>query len=166
MTDQIKLDVELMKKDVTSLAKICEKMDGTIDRMQQVAVDISRIVSLQEQKHEMQDKINDEVEKKIDSGLIDTNRETENIYKKIEQVESNLSVKIDAVSHERKIGYSKLSNKIENTESKILEEISTLKENMSKRIYEIDMWRYTVMGAIVLGSFLITKFLDLAKIFR
>lgn len=166
MTDQNKLDIELMKKDVNSLTKICEKMDETIDRMQQVAVDISRIVSLQEQKHEMQDRTNADLEKKIDVGQDNAKRETTDIYRKIEQVESNLSEKIETVSHERKVGYGKLTNRIDDSETKILAEISALKENMSKRIYEIDMWRYMVMGGIVLGSFLVTKFLDLSKIFR
>lgn len=166
MTDQNKLDIELIKKDVNSLTKICEKMDGTIDRMQKVAVDISRIVSLQEQKHAMQDRTNADLEKKIDAGQDSAIRETDAIYKKIEQVESNLSDKIETVSHERKVGYGKLTNRIEDSEAKILAELSTLKENMSKKIYEIDLWRYMVMGAMVLGSFLITKFIDVAKLFR
>lgn len=166
MTDQHTLEIELIKKDVNSLTKICEKMDGTIDKMQQVAMDFSRIVSLQEQKHEMQDKINVELEKKIDVGLDTMRQETADIYKKIEQVESNLSEKIEKVSHERKIGYGKMSDKMENSENKILTELAALKENVNKKIYEIDIWRYTVMGAIVLGSFLITKIFDLSKFFR
>lgn len=166
MTDQDKLEIELMKKDVNSLAKICEKMDGTIDRMQQVTIDISRIVSLQEQKHAMHDRTNAELERKIDSGQDNAKNENVDVYKRIEQVESNLSEKIEKVSNERKIGYNKLTDKMHASESRILDEISMLKENVAKRIYEIDMWRYTIMGAIVLGSFLITKFMDLAKLFR
>lgn len=166
MTDQTKLDIELMKKDVESISKICEKMDTTIDKMQQVAMDISRIVSLQEQKHEMQDKTNISIKRDIDIGKEDVKQEMSDINKKIEQVEDNLAEKIEKVSHERKIGYSKLSEKFETTETKILEEISQLKESLNKKIYEIDIWRYTVMGGMILASFLFTKFIDLTKLFR
>jgi chromosome segregation ATPase len=166
MTDQTKLDIALMKKDITSVTNICEKMDDTIDKMQQVAVDLSRIVSLQEQKHEMQDRTNISMQKKIDADREDVKKEIVDINKKIDQVESNLAEKIERVSNERKIGYTNLSATVEDSENKILEEISKLKESLNKKIYEIDIWRYTVMGGIVLASFLITKFVDLAKLFR
>ena len=166
MTDQTKLDIELMKKDISSVTKICEKMDGTIDKMQQVAVDLSRIVSLQEQKQEMHDKTNIGLQRNIDISNEAVKQEISDINKKIDQVEGNLVEKIEKVSHERKIGYKNLSDKFEDTETKILEEISQLKEGLNKKIYEIDIWRYTVMGGMILASFLFTKFIDLTKLFR
>jgi len=166
MQDQNKIDIELMKKDIGSISKICEKMDGTIEKMQQVAVDISRVVSLQEQKYTMQDKIIDNIEKIVDENSDNAKKDINDVHSKIDNMGKTLSEKIDQVASERKKGYISLTDKIENSESKILKEIETLKENVHKKIYEIDLWRYGIMGAIVLGSFLITKFIDIAKILR
>lgn len=166
MQDQNKIDIELMKKDIVSLTKICEKVDGSIDKMQQVAVDISRVVSLQEQKHTMQDKIIDNIEKIVDDNFDNAKKDINDVHSRLNVMEKVLSEKIDHVSMERKKGYISLTEKLEDSEYNILKELETLKENVHKKIYEIDLWRYGIMGAIVLGSFLITKFIDLAKLFR
>lgn len=166
MHEQTKLDVEILKSEMTSVSKICEKMDGTLDKIQQVSVDLSKIVALQEQKHEMQDEINRRVEKKIEDEHNSTKEEVLLVKSKIDKVEAHLAEKIEEVSKERKLGYEKLTNKMAESEEKILKELATVKENVNKKVYEIDAWRYTIMGGIVLASFLITKFIDLAKIFK
>ena len=166
MPEQTRIDIELLKKDMSSVTKICEKMDGTIDKVQQVATDLSKIVSLQEQKHGIQDKINESLEKKIEQEHSSTKHEMVKIRSKMDAMSDHLSTKIEKVSEEKRIGYSNLTEKIENSEAKIVEELASIKKDLDKKIYEIDIWRYMVMGGLVLGSFLVTKFLDFAKFFR
>ena len=50
-----KLDIALVKKDIDIITKLCEKMDTTIDKIEDVASNLTRIVSLQEQKHTLQE---------------------------------------------------------------------------------------------------------------
>ena len=129
-------EIELLKRDVGAISKLCEKMDITIDKLQQVASDISRIVSLQEQKMQIQDKINDEVERAIEKSQVDH-------YSDIRD----------------------LNNKINQTETKILNELQKVREDLSKKIGVIEAWRYMVMGAIALATWFIAQALDLAKLF-
>lgn len=131
-----KIEIELLKKDVNSISKLCEKMDIAIDKIQQVASDLSRIVSLQEQKMQIQEKINQEVDLILDRH----------------EKDHNLDVK-------------ELNTKINNIESTILDELQNVKEDLSKKIGVIEAWRYGVMGAIALGVWLIASALDLAKLF-
>lgn len=132
-----KIEIELLKKDVSMISKLCEKMDITIDKLQQVASDISRIVSLQEQKMMVQEKINDEVEKALD-------RQQKDHVKEIKE----------------------LNDKIDRTENTILDELQKVREDLSKKIGVIEAWRYTVMGAIAFGVWLLAQALDLAKLFH
>lgn len=129
-------EIELLKRDVGAISKLCEKMDITIDKLQQVASDISRIVSLQEQKMQIQDKINDEVERALEKSQVDH-------YSDIRD----------------------LNNKINQTETKILNELQKVREDLSKKIGVIEAWRYMVMGAIALATWFIAQALDLAKLF-
>lgn len=131
-----KIEIELLKRDVSVISKLCEKMDTTIEKIQQVASDISKIVSLQEQKMVVQEKINNEVDKALD----------------LQQKE-----------HVREI--KELNEKIDRTETAILEELKKVKEDLSKKIGVIEAWRYTVMGAIAFAVWLIAQALDLAKLF-
>lgn len=66
MADEFKTELELMKKDIRMISKLVEKFDTTIDKLQQVATDIQRIVAIQDQKMLIQEKINAEVDKALE----------------------------------------------------------------------------------------------------
>lgn len=130
------MEIELLKKDISSISRLCEKMDVAIDKIQQVASDLSRIVSLQEQKMQIQEKINEEVE---------------NILEKQQK--------------EHKTDIKELNEKINKIETTILDELQNVKEDLSKKIGVIEAWRYTVMGAIALATWFVAQALGLAKLF-
>ena len=138
-----KVEIELLKKDVSMIIKLCEKFDITIDKMQQVAQDISKIVYLQEKKFELQEQLNKEVDQVLEKQ-----------------------------SKEHTADIKELNNRIERTENVILTEIKTLRNDiedinsaLNKKIEELNIWRYTVMGGVALIVFVISNFSDILKIF-
>jgi cellobiose-specific phosphotransferase system component IIB len=71
-----------------------------------------------------------------------------------------------------KIHHSELTTKIEQVEVSILSEIQHLKNelvnintNLNKKIGEIDMFRYMIMGGIALFVFILSNLLGIAKFF-
>ena len=135
-----KLEIELVKKDVSLISKLCEKINGNVEDMKTIITDISRVVSLQEQKIKMQEEDSRELKKEFQ----DHKDEHEEDIK-------DLSVRIETVNNE-------LTKKIDQTESIILTEIKTIKTELTENIGQINVWRYTVMGAIALAVFLISNF--------
>lgn len=138
-----KLEIELLKRDVNMITKLCEKFDITIDKMQQVAQDISKIVYLQEKKFEMQEQLNKEVDQVLEKQ-----------------------------SKEHTADIKELNDRIEKTENVILNEIKTLRNDiedinsaLNKKIEELNIWRYTVMGGVALVVFVISNFSDILKMF-
>ena len=137
-----KLEIELVKRDVSVISRLCERIDSNVDDMKKVASDLSRIVSLQEQKLQMQEQTNKEVESALAQQRTEHDKDV-----------SELSTKINTVNRD-------LTNKIEQTESVILSEIKTLKKELTDSIGEINTWRYMVMGGIALAVFLVSNFLS------
>ena len=135
-----KLEIELVKRDVSVISRLCERIDSNVDDMKKVASDLSRIISLQEQKLQMQDQTNREVENALTQQRSEHDKDV-----------SELSTKINTVNRD-------LTNKIEQTESVILSEIKTLKKELTDSIGQINTWRYMIMGGIALAVFLITNF--------
>ena len=138
-----KLEIELLKRDVNMITKLCEKFDITIDKMQQVAQDISKIVYLQEKKFEMQEQLNKEVDQVLEKQ-----------------------------SKEHTADIKELNDRIEKTENVILNEIKILRNDiedinsaLNKKIEELNIWRYTVMGGVALVVFVISNFSDILKMF-
>lgn len=145
-----KTEIELLKRDVSVIYRLCEKMDLAIDKLQQVASDLSRIVSLQDQKIQIQEKINDEVEKALENHKEDHIRDIREVNIKINSVNDDLSRKINQV------------------EENILQRIEKQTEELSKKINVIDTWRYMIMGGIALLVFELGQLLnlDISKLFH
>jgi len=154
-----KLDIALVKKDVSNITRLCEKMDSTIDKMQDVASNLTRIVSLQEQKINSQETINKEVDSKLDNIQKEHNKDIEQLHDRISKVNSELTTKIEQ-------SQSHIVAELVNGRQQLRDEINNVNINLNKKIGEIDMWRYMVMGAIVLGIWLFTNLTGLSKLFH
>lgn len=156
MSDQeIKVDIELLKKDVVTMSALLEKFDTTIDKMQEIASSLSRMVSLQEQRIENQEKVTAEVQSVLEMRRIEHNNNIKDIYNRINTVNKELT------------------DKIEDTERAILSELHKLREDIQKedrgissRIGQIEMWKYGVAAIIGFFVFLIANnAINISKLF-
>lgn len=135
---EIKVDIELLKKDVVTMSALLEKFDTTIDKMQEIASNLSKMVSLQEQRLENQERITSEVQSVLEMRRLEHNNNIKDIYNRINTVNKELT------------------DKIEDTEKTILEELQKIREDLTKkdegiasRIGNIEMWRYGIILVIV-----------------
>lgn len=136
-----KLEIELLKKDVIGMSALLKKFDTTIDRMQEIASNLSKMISLQEQRIAAQELVTKEMQGMMEMRRLEHNAEVK-----------NLNDRIDTVNRD-------LTKKIEETEQNILDEIKTLRtelkgENrgLGKRLGEIELWKY---GAAIVIAFLL-----------
>ena len=156
MSDQeIKVDIELLKKDVVTMSALLEKFDTTIDKMQEIASNLSRMVSLQEQRLENQEKITKEVQSVLEMRRQEHNNNIKEVYNRINTVNKELT------------------DKIETTEKAILAELQKLRDDISKknegignRLGQIEMWKYGVVAIIAFVMFLVGKnAINISKLF-
>ena len=152
---EIKVDIELLKKDVVTMSALLEKFDTTIDKMQEIASSLSRMVSLQEQRLENQEKTTAEMQSVLEMRRIETNNNIKDIYNRINTVNKELT------------------DKIEDTEKTILAELQKLRQEIqkedtgiSKRIGQIEMWKYGAAAVITFLLFLIANnAINISKLF-
>ena len=156
MTDpDIRVDIELLKKDVTTMSALLEKFDTTIDKMQEIASSLSKMVSLQEQRLENQEKVTAEVQSILEMRRLEHNNNIKDIYNRINTVNKELT------------------DKIEDTEKTILSELQKLRDDLNKknegigaRLGQIEMWKYGVAAIIGFVIFLVGKnAINISKLF-
>lgn len=156
MSDQeIKVDIELLKKDVTIMSALLSKFDTTIDKMQEIATSLSRMVSLQEQRLETQEKVTSEVQSILEMRRQEHNNNIKDVYNRINTVNKELT------------------DKIENTEAKILEELKKIREDLTKkdegfgaRLGSIETWKYGIAAIVTFLLFLIANnAINISKLF-
>lgn len=154
-----RVEIELLKKDVTIMASLCEKFDTTIDKMQEIASNLSKMVSLQEQRLLSQEETSKDIQSRLEMRRLEHNAEIKELHSRITTVNRELT------------------DKIEETEKTILEELRLMRDEMKNykkedssedtslksRLAKIENWQYTVMGAIVVVTWILAKS-DLSKI--
>jgi chromosome segregation ATPase len=153
-----RVEIELLKKDISIMANLCEKFDTTIDKMQEIASNLSRMVSLQEQRLENQEETTKEIQSVLEMRRVEHNNDIKELHSRITTVNRELS------------------DKIEETEKTILQELQEIRKEIkeshtredasfSKRLAEIETWKYMIMGGIVVITWVLAK-ADLGAIFK
>ena len=124
--NDLRVDVEVLKRDVDMLSKLCEKMDKIIEKL----VD-------------HQDVIINQIYQDMDRRKDDTNQDVKELHSRITTVSKDLSEKVD------------------NTETKIMNEIKALSVQISLHnkkedddIAKLLKWKWTIMGGIIVISWL------------
>jgi hypothetical protein len=153
-----RIEIELLKKDVNIMAALCEKFDKTIDKMQEIASNLSRMVSLQEQRLENQEETTKEIQDLLEMRRLEHNNDIKDLHSRITTVNRELS------------------DKIEETEKTILQELQEIRKEIkeshtreeagiTKRLAEIETWKYMMMGGIIVITWVLAKS-DVSKIFK
>lgn len=163
MSDQYnqRVEIELLKKDVNIITSLCEKFDTTIEKMQEIASNLSRMVSLQEQRMELQEKTTNEMQSVIEMRRIEHNNDIKELHSRITTVNRELS------------------DKIEETEKKILEELHLMRSELKStketdkdqhntfihKISTLESWQYIAVGGIAVITWILAK-ADLGALFK
>ena len=126
----VELQVGLLEKDVQQTTKLLEKISESLDKMSEISTNLSRMITLHEQKHEQHEKVESYLKedvKELHSRITTVNRE---LHDKIEEIEKHISNKIDSLR---------------------VELISSRKsgEGTSKFMKEIDRYKWMIAGAVI-----------------
>ena len=93
--NNLKLDVELLKKDVEQFDTICDRITASIEKLQEANQNLVKMISLHEQRHDQHEKVEDDLDddvKHLHSRITTQNRE---IHERIDQVEHHITQRID-----------------------------------------------------------------------
>ena len=116
---EVELKIGLLGKDVEQTDRLCEKLSESIEKLQEVNVNIMRMITLHEQRHEQHEKVEKEVKDDI-----------KDLHDRIDQVERHISERIDALRNDL-MAHRKEDNVIGNT------------------LKEIDKYKWMILGAAI-----------------
>lgn len=135
---EVRIDVELLKKDVSNITALCSKMDIVIEKL------ISN-----------HDKIINQVYDDMNTKKSETNADIKELHSRITTVDRSLS------------------DKLELTERRIMEELKDLRQEMKEHndkeqndLKKIMEWKWMAAGGIVLIAYMLSLVkIDITKFF-
>lgn len=123
MSDEIKVEIESIKKDIANIETLNNRLDQAIDKLTDVSTSIKSMLAVHEEKILRQEKV-DEV-----------------IFDKLQRRSDEIS---DI--------YRELKQEMSLTEKRLLIELKALKNDITGRVGVLEKYRWIIMGgAIVLG---------------
>ena len=128
---QMDVKVSLLEKDIQQTNHLCEKLSESIEKLQQVNVSLTRMITLHEQRHEQHERVESELKediKELHSRITTVTRE---LHDKIDDVEKSISQKIDGLRME-------IIRHEEQDRSKIPDILK-----------EIDKYKWMILGAAI-----------------
>jgi protein subunit release factor A len=148
-----KLEIELLKKDVSVITNLFNKFDVTIDKLQEIASTLSKMVSIQEQRIEFQESVTKEIQSTLELRRMEHNTEIKELHTRISAVNSELTGKIE--ESERAI-LAELK--------KLREEISGEKTSLLDRLAAVEGWKWMLTGVFAVVVWLVSQ-VDITQFF-
>ena len=148
-----KLEIELLKKDVEVITNLFNKFDVTIDKLQEIATTLSRMVSIQEQRIEFQENVTKEIQSTLELRRMEHNKDIKELHSRISDVNVELTEKIE--ESERAI-LAELK--------KLREELSGEKTSLLERLSAIEGWKWMLTGVFAVVVWLLTQ-IDITQFF-
>lgn len=161
--EDLRLSIGLLKKDVEVTTSIFSKLDITIEKIQELSSNMTRMITVHELRLEQQEKADDELGKLVEQRRMEFQMEIKELHSRITTVTRELT------------------DKIEESEKTIMTEIKSLRDCVVQREQEknkgimdrlstIESWKLKLTGAIVVlvwfaDSFFVPYIKKFLKIF-
>lgn len=133
----VELKVSLLSKDVEQTDRLCEKLSESITKIQELNVNIMRMISLHEQRHEQHEKAETELKddiKDLHSRITTVSRE---IHDRIDEVERHISGRIDELR------------------SDLIKHVKNDPNKLTNALAEIDKYKWMILGGAIAVGWLI-----------
>lgn len=137
----LKTEVHTLQKDMAQIGVLVDRLDITIEKLTEVSTTVSRLLAVQENRLENQEKISDKIQQSLETHKSETTTVVKEIYERIKTVEEDLLDDMDK-------NQDKVIKKIEELKTE-----GTKQHNeMSDRMTRLEKWMWILIGGgIVLG---------------
>lgn len=148
-----KLEIELLKKDVEVITNLFNKFEITIEKLQEIATTLNKMVSIQEQRIEFQENVTKEIQSTLELRRMEHNKDIKELHSRISDVNSELT------------------QKIEESEIAILGELKKLREELAgekttflDRLSAVEGWKWMLTGVFAVVVWLLSQ-IDITQFF-
>jgi ElaB/YqjD/DUF883 family membrane-anchored ribosome-binding protein len=129
-----KTSIEVLKKEVQTVATVNTKLDGAIDKLTEISGSLKSMLAVHDEKLSKQEDVDKAIFNLLENRRIEAENKFEDIHSRL-----NKSVK-------------DLREEVELSQKRLMCEIKELKVNLTERVGVLEKYRWIIIGAaIVLG---------------
>jgi len=135
-------NVASLQKDMAQVGTLVDRLDVTIEKLTEVSTAVSQLLAVQGNRLEFQEKVQERLEKMVETRRSETDKSIKDVYIRIENVERGLQEDMDD-------GYNKIAGKIEQLSKEGTDQHKVLNDRMTR----MEKWMWMLVGGgIVIGT--------------
>ena len=132
----VETEIELLKREVSDMKQIHVRLDTAIEKIADVSRSLHTIMAVHEEKLARQEEALDEQEKQLRNNIQDLHSRITTNAKETSQHMSEM-------------------------ERRLLEELQTIRKEMSSRVGMLEKWKWVIVGGSIVAGFIIQKVITL-----
>ncbi len=133
----LRLEVGVVKSELKTQEKVIDKLTEGIEKIQEVNTNLLRMLAIHEEKHEIHEKIEENIDDDIRDLHSRITTESRTTQEKIDVLKTELYGKIDLLRKDI-------------TESILKKEEPIPTKNLSDKLKELDRWKYLLITLILI----------------
>jgi len=139
----LETEVELLKKEVSDMAKIHARLDTAIEKIADVSTSLHTIMAVHEEKIIRQEEALDNQEKKLQENIMELHSRITTNAKEQTQLMNEME--------RRLVDAMKAHNKTES------EEFQRLRNDLQNRVGILEKWRHLIIGGAIVVGFILQR---------
>ena len=132
MPINVETEIELLKREVSDMKGIHVRLDTAIEKIADVSSSLHTIMAVHEEKLARQEDALDEQEKQLRDN--------------IQELHSRITTNAKETSQH-----------MSEMERRLLEELQTIRKEMSNRVGMLEKWKWVIVGGSIVAGFIIQK---------
>ena len=132
----VETEIELLKREVSDMKQIHVRLDTAIEKIADVSSSLHTVIAVHEEKLARQEETLDENEKHFRDNIQDLHSRITTNAKETSQHMSEM-------------------------ERRLLEELQTIRKEMSSRVGMLEKWKWVIVGGSIVAGFIIQKVITL-----
>jgi len=144
----VKLKLGLLEKDVQMTGQLLEKVSESIEKIQEMNLNLVKMLSNHEQRHTQHEKVENELKEDIKELHSRISTQSRQLNERIDQFEHHVTSRLDDIK----------TDLLQHKKQEFPEDKH--KNSLSDKLEKLNEWRWMVVGALVLAAWVIGE-LDL-----
>ena len=132
MSINVETEIELLKREVSDMKGIHVRLDTAIEKIADVSSSLHTVIAVHEEKLARQEETLDENEKHFRDS--------------VQELHSRITTNAKETSQH-----------MSEMERRLLEELQTIRKEMSNRVGMLEKWKWVIVGGSIVAGFIIQK---------
>ena len=158
----IETQLAVIEQELDQSAIVISKLDKAIEKIADVTANISKILAVHDQRIERGEQTTTQILTTLETRRQEMNEDIKELHSRITTTTRELSTEIGETENRIISGIEDLKRELK--ADQIFH--NDKQHDLDTRITALERWRYMLVGAGILGGFIITKALDIISIMK